>query len=106
VFFFASSSVSGGALQVGKGLGKGIATGDGKAVMDGFARGASSAGGGIAHGAESAVVGAADGFLSAGKGLFSGVKNLGRLSGRSGGGETAKRGKGREGKKEEEEKRR
>jgi hypothetical protein len=75
---FASSSVSGGALQVGKGLGKGITTGDGKAVMDGFARGASSAGGGIAHGAESAVVGAADGFLTIGKGLFSGVKNVGR----------------------------
>jgi hypothetical protein len=78
VFLFASSSVSGGALQVGKGLGKGIATRDGKAVMDGFAQGASSAGGGIAHGAESAVVGAADGFLTVGKGLFSGVKNVGR----------------------------
>jgi hypothetical protein len=70
--------VAGGAIQVGKGIGKGITTGDGKAVVDGLTKGVSSAGGGIAQGAESAVMGAADGFLSAGRGLFSGVKSVGR----------------------------
>jgi hypothetical protein len=69
--------VSGGALQIGKGIGKGIATGDGKAVVDGIAKGASSVGNGIAQGAESAVMGTADGLLTAGKGIFSGFKSVG-----------------------------
>jgi len=69
--------ISGGALQIGKGVGRGITTGDGKAVVDGLSQGASTIGGGIAQGAESAVVGAADGFLAAGKGLFSGAQSLG-----------------------------
>jgi hypothetical protein len=71
-------AVAGGAAQIGKGIGKGIVTGDGKAVVQGFAQGANSVGGGIAQGAESAVMGTADGFLSAGRGLFSGVKSVGR----------------------------
>lgn len=70
--------VSGGALQIGKGIGKGIATGDGRAVVDGITKGASSFGNGIAQGAESAVMGTADGLLSVGKGIFSGVKSVGR----------------------------
>lgn len=72
------STVSGGALQIGKGIGKGITTGDTSAIVDGFTKGASSVGGGISQGAESAVMGAADGILSAGKGIFSGVKNVGQ----------------------------
>lgn len=70
--------VAGGAVQVGKGIGKGIIKGDGNAVVQGLTKGVSSVGGGIAQGAETAVMGAADGFLSAGKGLFSGVRNVGR----------------------------
>lgn len=71
-------AVSGGALQIGKGIGKGITTGDGKAVVQGIAKGASSVGGGFAQGAESAVVGTLDGALTAGKGIFSGFKNVGQ----------------------------
>lgn len=71
-------SVAGGALQIGKGIGKGIVKGDGKAVLDGFQQGVASAGGGLAIGAETAVVGAADGLFSAGRGLFSGVKSVGK----------------------------
>jgi phage-related protein len=82
IIFFSMISklyeVSGGALQIGKGIGKGITTGDGMAVVDGLSKGASSLGGGISQGAESAVMGAADGLLSAGKGIFSGVKNVGQ----------------------------
>ena len=70
--------VSGGALQIGKGIGKGITTGDTTAVVDGFSKGASSLGGGISQGAESAVMGAADGIFSAGKGFVSGVKSVGQ----------------------------
>ena len=75
--WFYSWVVSGGALQIGKGIGKGIATGDGRAVVDGITKGASSFGNGIAQGAESAVMGTADGLLSAGKGIFSGFKSVG-----------------------------
>jgi hypothetical protein len=70
--------VSGGALQIGKGIGKGITTGDGMAVVEGLTKGAASVGGGIAQGAESAVMGTADGIYTAGKGLFSGVRNVGQ----------------------------
>jgi hypothetical protein len=75
---FLTLIVSGGALQIGKGIGKGITTGDTSAVVDGFSKGVSSVGGGISQGAESAVMGAADGILSAGRGIFSGVKNIGQ----------------------------
>ena len=78
VIYFITYKVSGGALQIGKGIGKGLTTGDGMAVVDGLSKGASSLGGGISQGAESAVMGAADGLLSAGKGIFSGVKNVGQ----------------------------
>lgn len=78
MFQLCNTAVSGGALQIGKGIGKGITTGDGRAVVDGIAKGASSVGGGIAQGAESAVVGTADGLLSAGKGIFSGFRNVGQ----------------------------
>ena len=71
-------SVTGGVLQVGRGIGKGITQGDGRAVVDGLSKGATSVGGGFAQGAESAVMGAADGVLSAGKGMFSGVKSVGK----------------------------
>lgn len=70
--------VSGGALQIGKGIGKGIATGDGRAFVEGISKGAQSIGGGIAQGAESTVMGTADGILSAGKGIFSGFKSVGQ----------------------------
>jgi hypothetical protein len=70
--------VSGGALQIGKGIGKGITTGDGMAVVQGITKGAASVGGGIAQGAESAVMGTADGLFTAGRGLFSGVRNVGQ----------------------------
>ena len=73
-----SVAVSGGAVSIAKGIGKGIVKGDGKAVVDGFAQGANSVGGGIAQGAESAVMGTADGLLSAGKGVVSGFRNVGR----------------------------
>jgi len=70
-------AVSGGALQIGKGIGKGIATGDGRAMVEGISKGASTLGGGIMQGAESTVVGTADGLLSAGKGIFSGFQSVG-----------------------------
>jgi hypothetical protein len=65
-------------MQIGKGIGKGITKGDGRAVVDGFQQGLVSAGTGLASGAETAVVGAADGIISVGRGLFSGVKNVGK----------------------------
>ena len=78
LFYGWKFAVSGGALQIGKGIGKGIATGDGKAFVEGVSKGASSVGGGIAQGAGSAVMGTADGLLSAGKGIFSGFKSVGQ----------------------------
>jgi hypothetical protein len=72
------ASVAGGALQIGKGIGKGIVKGDGKAVVTGFQQGFVSAGSGLATGAETVVVGATDGIISVGRGLFSGVKNVGK----------------------------
>lgn len=65
-------------MQIGKGIGKGLTKGDGKAVLDGFSQGLTSVGGGLATGAESVVVGTADGLFSAGRGIFSGVKNVGK----------------------------
>ena len=72
------SSVAGGALQIGKGIGKGITKGDGRAVVDGFQQGFVSAGSGLATGAETVVVGVGDGIFSVGRGLFSGVKKVGK----------------------------
>jgi len=70
--------VAGGALQIGKGIGKGLTKGDGKAVVDGFQQGFASAGSGLATGAGTVAAGVGDGVLSVGRGLFSGVKNVGK----------------------------
>jgi hypothetical protein len=70
--------VTGGVLIAGKGIGKGITTGDGGAVVSGITQGAASIGQGVGQGVESVVTGATDGVLSVGHGLFSGVKNVGR----------------------------
>lgn len=70
--------VTGAVLIAGKGIGKGVSTGDGKAVVSGFAEGAASVGSGVGQGVESAVMGTADGVLSVGKGLFSGAKSIGK----------------------------
>jgi len=70
--------VSGGAMMMGKGVGKGITTGDGKAVISGITQGVASVGTGVGQGVESVVTGAAEGVFSVGKGLFSGVKSVGR----------------------------
>ena len=71
VAHFEPITVTGGTLQIGKGIGKGLTKEDEKAVIDGFSQGLTS-------GAESVVVGTADGLLSAGRGIFSGVKNVGK----------------------------
>jgi phage-related protein len=60
-----------------KGIGKGIADGDGKAVLSGFSGGIASVGNGLGNGFESAVMGAADGVLTCGEGLASGVRSIG-----------------------------
>ncbi len=70
--------MAGGALQIGKGIGKGLTKGDGKAVLHGFSQGFTSVGEGLVFGAESAAVGTADGLFSVGRGLFSGVKSVGQ----------------------------
>lgn len=64
--------------MAGKGIGKGITTGDGRAVASGLAEGVASVGTGVGQGVESVVMGVGDGVLSVGQGLFSGVKNVGR----------------------------
>lgn len=61
-------------MLIGKGIGKGITTGDGGAIISGLAEGATSFGTGVGHGVESVVTGTAEGVLSVGSGLFSGVK--------------------------------
>lgn len=71
-------AVTGGAMMIGKGIGKGISTGDGRAVVSGFAEGATSVGTGVGQGVETVVVGAAEGVLSVGQGLFSGAKSIGK----------------------------
>jgi hypothetical protein len=55
------TSVTGGALIIGKGIGKGVTTGDGKAVLSGIAEGATSVSTGFGEGVGTAVIGAADG---------------------------------------------
>ena len=70
-------TATGAVLMAGKGIGKGVTTGDGRAVVDGFSNAAVSVGSGVGQGVESAVMGAADGVMAVGQGLFSGVKNVG-----------------------------
>lgn len=69
---------TGGFIIAGKGIGKGVSSGDGKAVITGFAEGAASIGNGVGQGVESAVMGAADGVLTVGQGLLSGAKSIGK----------------------------
>jgi hypothetical protein len=70
--------VTGAVLIAGKGIGKGVSKGDGRAVLNGFSEGASSVGTGVGQGVETAVIGAADGVLAVGQGFFSGVKSVGK----------------------------
>lgn len=70
--------VTGGAILIGKGIGKGITRGDSKAVVTGLADGVVSVGTGVGQGVESVVTGVGGGVLSVGKGLFSGVKQVGK----------------------------
>jgi hypothetical protein len=72
------SAVTGGALIAGKGLGKGITTGDGRAVASGLAQGGAAIGTGMGQGLESVITGTAEGVLNVGQGLFSGVRSVGR----------------------------
>jgi hypothetical protein len=68
--------VGGGVLLAGKGIGKGITTGDGAAVASGLGNGAMSIGKGVGTGIETIAVGAADGVVSVGKGVFKGVNQV------------------------------
>jgi hypothetical protein len=70
--------LTGGALMIGKGVGKAITTGDGRAVVSGVSDGVSSLGAGVGQGIESVVSGTAEGVASVGQGLFSGVKSVGK----------------------------
>jgi len=70
--------VTGGAAEIGKGIGRGITTGDGQAVVSGLAQGASTFGTGVGQGVETLVGGAAEGVASAGQGLWTGVKSVGK----------------------------
>jgi hypothetical protein len=69
--------VTGGALLVGKGIGKGIKHGDGMAVATGITEGVASVGLGVGRGVGSVATGAATGALSVGSGLFSGFQSVG-----------------------------
>jgi vacuolar protein sorting-associated protein 13A/C len=71
-------SVTGGALQIGKGIGKGITEGDGRAVASGLVQGATSVGTGVGQGVESVVMGVGEGVVTAGQGVFSGVMSIGK----------------------------
>lgn len=77
--------------MVGKGVGKGITTGDGRAVVSGITQGVASVGTGVGQGVESVVTGAAEGVFSVGKGLFSGVKSVGKGIGGAFGGKPSKK---------------
>jgi phage-related protein len=70
--------VTGGALIMGKGIGRGITSGDGRAVASGLVQGVTTMGTGVGQGVESVISGTAEGALSVGQGLFSGVKNVGK----------------------------
>jgi len=71
-------SVGGGIECVAKGIGKGVATGDGRHVFEAIGDGVASVGTGLVEGTESLVTGAAEGVFSAGKGLFKGVQSVGK----------------------------
>jgi hypothetical protein len=55
------------------GISKGVATGDGKALVEGVG----SIGNGVIRGTESVVVGVGEGVFQVGMGLFKGVQRLG-----------------------------
>jgi len=61
-------------MMMVKGIGRGITTGDGRAVVSGLSQGATSVGTGVGQGVESVVTGTAEGVFSVGQGLFHGVK--------------------------------
>lgn len=63
---------------MGKGIGKGITSGNGRAVASGLVQGVATMGTGVGQGVESVVSGTAEGVMSVGHGLFSGVKNVGK----------------------------
>jgi hypothetical protein len=84
-------AVAGGLLLVGKGIGKGITSGDGRAVASGLAEGTAAIGSGVGQGLESVVTGTADGVLSVGQGIFSGVRSVGKGIGGALTGKNAKR---------------
>lgn len=63
---------------MGKGIGKAITTGDGRAAASGIVRGATVFGTGVGQGVESVVTGTVEGTFTAGQGLFSGVKGVGK----------------------------
>ena len=73
-----AAAVAGGVLLAGKGLGKGITQGDGRAVATGLMQGGAAVGTGVGQGIESVVTGTAQGVLNVGQGLFSGAKNVGK----------------------------
>jgi phage-related protein len=64
--------------MIGKGVGRAITTGDGRAAVSGVSDGVSSLGAGVGQGIDSVVSGTAEGVLSVGQGLFSGVKSVGK----------------------------
>ena len=66
--------LGGGVQIVGKGIVKGVTTGDLSEVGTGFA----TMGNGIGQGFETAVEGTVSGVFSVGRGLFSGVKSVGK----------------------------
>ena len=65
-------------MKLSKGIGKGIATGDGHAVVSGITDGVTSLGAGVGQGVESVVSGTAEGVISVGHGIFTGARSLGR----------------------------
>ncbi len=69
--------VGGGIQQVAVGIGKGVVTGDGSAVLHGLGDGVVSIGTGVVKGTESVVTGTAEGVFSVGKGLFNGIRSIG-----------------------------
>jgi len=69
----------GGGIQiVGKGIAKGVTTGDGKQFAAEVGSGFATMGNGIGAGLETAVDGTVSGVFSVGRGLFSGVRTVGK----------------------------
>ena len=66
--------LGGGVQQVGKGIARGVTTGDASDIGQGF----QTMGQGIGTGFETAVEGTVSGVFSVGKGLFGGVKSVGQ----------------------------